>query len=446
MLIKEKTKIKNFTDLIAWQKGHLIVLEIYKLTGHFPTQEMYGLTSQIRRAAISITSNLAEGFGRKSKKEKVHFYQISIGSLTEIQNQLFVAKDLGYISEKQFQQIFEETISASKLINALIASIISSATRCQLLATFILTGIFFLFSANHNNVSAQTTTSFGVDPLKMEFELTEESSVTKEIKVYNLTNTEASYQVSAEKFNLIGEQGGLQIEKKTGKEIQISFDKDYLIIPANASETINATFQGKKNIETKEYLYMVTITPESSSVTSGNAQTNVLGKIGILTFINYQSSGEVLGEFSKSGRIVEFSVDRNWNFISPAYFTARVNSTGNTHFNAYGTVQIKNNKGEIIKTIALEKATILAGSTRILNENGKDELSWDFQTHIGKYQAVLEVKSEDGEISLTKEITFYTIPLIVIIPVIIILVSSGILIKIFYGKVLGKRHSKNKTS
>ena len=74
-------KIKSFTDLTAWKEGHKLVLLIYKLTKKFPKEESYGLTDQIRRCSVSITSNIAEGFSRKSQKEKLQFYHMSLGSL-----------------------------------------------------------------------------------------------------------------------------------------------------------------------------------------------------------------------------------------------------------------------------------------------------------------------------------------------------------------------------
>lgn len=115
-------KIKSFTDLNAWKNGHLLILYIYKLTKLFPKEEIFGLTSQIRRSAVSITSNIAEGFSRQSYKEKVQFYSISLGSLTELQNQLLIARDIGYLDNKNFQKICYKTIVAHKLINGLIKS------------------------------------------------------------------------------------------------------------------------------------------------------------------------------------------------------------------------------------------------------------------------------------------------------------------------------------
>lgn len=101
----EKQKIKSFTDLDAWKEGHKLVLDIYKITKDFPKEEQFGLTIQLRRAGVSFTSNIAEGFSRNSYKEKLQFYSTALGSLTEIQNQLLVAKDIGYITRENFNKI-----------------------------------------------------------------------------------------------------------------------------------------------------------------------------------------------------------------------------------------------------------------------------------------------------------------------------------------------------
>jgi len=117
----ENVKIKSFTDLIAWQEGHKLVLSIYKITSSFPKME-YGLIDQMKRCVVSITSNIAEGFSRKSKKEKMQFYYISLGSTTELQNQLVISRDLRLLSVKDFDEVAQQTIRQHKLINGLIKS------------------------------------------------------------------------------------------------------------------------------------------------------------------------------------------------------------------------------------------------------------------------------------------------------------------------------------
>ncbi len=117
---EEKRKIYSFTDLNAWKEGHKLVLKIYSVTENFPNKEIFGLTSQIRRAAVSITSNIAEGFSRISYKDKINFYSVAQGSLTELQNQLLIARDVKYLENKKFIDIAEQTVTVHKLINGLI--------------------------------------------------------------------------------------------------------------------------------------------------------------------------------------------------------------------------------------------------------------------------------------------------------------------------------------
>ena len=120
---RTRAKIASFTDLIAWQKGHLLVLEIYKATNEFPSSERFGLTAQLNRAAISITSNIAEGFSRQTKADKIHFYHVALGSTTEVQNQTIIAKDLDYLSLDDFKKLDLLSIEVNKLLNGLIKSI-----------------------------------------------------------------------------------------------------------------------------------------------------------------------------------------------------------------------------------------------------------------------------------------------------------------------------------
>jgi four helix bundle protein len=114
---------KRFTDLRVWQESHFLSLEIYKLTKEFPEEEAYGLSSQLRRAAVSVTSNIAEGFNRFSKKEKIQFYSIALGSVSEVHSQTILAKDLHYISDTDFKTAEEQIEIIHKALAALIKSL-----------------------------------------------------------------------------------------------------------------------------------------------------------------------------------------------------------------------------------------------------------------------------------------------------------------------------------
>jgi len=117
---EEIKKIQKFTDLIVWQEGHKLVLMIYKETKSFPQEEKYGLVDQMRRAVVSITSNIAEGFSKRSAKEKCHFYNTAKASITELQNQLLIAKDVGYLSKESFKRIAEQSVTVDKTLNGLL--------------------------------------------------------------------------------------------------------------------------------------------------------------------------------------------------------------------------------------------------------------------------------------------------------------------------------------
>jgi|SRR3989344_694268 len=116
-------KIRSFTDLIAWKEAHKLAILIYKVTENFPAKETYSLIDQVRRSSVSISSNIAEGFSRQGKKEKLQFYFTSLGSLTELQNQVLLARDVGYLEKIKFSELANQTVLVSKLIHGLIKSL-----------------------------------------------------------------------------------------------------------------------------------------------------------------------------------------------------------------------------------------------------------------------------------------------------------------------------------
>ena len=114
---------RSFQDLIVWQKAHQFVLDIYSFTRKFPKEEMYGLTSQLRRAAVSIPANIAEGFKKKGKADKVRYLNIAQGSLEESRYYLILARDLGYGDSSKLLTLLEEV---SKLLEAYSRAILNS--------------------------------------------------------------------------------------------------------------------------------------------------------------------------------------------------------------------------------------------------------------------------------------------------------------------------------
>ena len=112
--------MKTYRDLLVWQKSMAFVTNIYQVIKIFPKEEVYGLTSQIRRCAISIPSNISEGYGRNSTNDYIRFLQISMGSIFEIQTQLEIAKNLGYLNQTKFLEIYDMSREIERMLSSLI--------------------------------------------------------------------------------------------------------------------------------------------------------------------------------------------------------------------------------------------------------------------------------------------------------------------------------------
>lgn len=117
---------RTYRDLLVWQKAKGLVVDVYQITGQFPRSEQFGLTAQIRRAAVSIPSNIAEGQGRATKGEFLHFLGIARGSLLEVETQLQIAVDLGYMSVSEFEKCDARSYAVLGLLNRLMASLTNS--------------------------------------------------------------------------------------------------------------------------------------------------------------------------------------------------------------------------------------------------------------------------------------------------------------------------------
>jgi four helix bundle protein len=122
----EREPARTFQDLIVWQKAHQFVLAVYHFTAVFPKEERYGLTQQMRRAAVSIAANVAEGFRKRGRPDKARFMNIAQGSLEECHYYLLLARDLNYGDSQPLQSLLEET---SKLLDAYLKAILNSSTH-----------------------------------------------------------------------------------------------------------------------------------------------------------------------------------------------------------------------------------------------------------------------------------------------------------------------------
>ena len=118
--------MQDFTKLKVWQKAHMFTINLYKISSTFPSEEKFGLTNQMRRASVSVESNLAEGAGRNSNKDFSHFLYIAQGSAFEVKCQILIAKDLGYLEKDKSQLLMDKINEVSRMITSLNQKLITN--------------------------------------------------------------------------------------------------------------------------------------------------------------------------------------------------------------------------------------------------------------------------------------------------------------------------------
>ncbi|MFO8014138.1 MAG: four helix bundle protein [Phycisphaerae bacterium] len=116
-------EIRNYTDLLVWQGARALVRRVYELSERFPKAERFGLTQQLRRAAVSVPSNIAEGYGRGSLRDYIRFLQMARGSLYEMQTQLVLAEDLAFVAGEEVQALRDEASNGARLLHGLLRSL-----------------------------------------------------------------------------------------------------------------------------------------------------------------------------------------------------------------------------------------------------------------------------------------------------------------------------------
>ncbi len=119
--------MKNFRDLKVWEKAHELVKRLYQATGQFPAEEKFGLTAQLRRAAVSIPANIAEGCGRSSERDLGRFLQISLGSASELEYELLLAHELGFLDSNIHEELTQRTIEVKRMLASLIRKLESGS-------------------------------------------------------------------------------------------------------------------------------------------------------------------------------------------------------------------------------------------------------------------------------------------------------------------------------
>ena len=115
--------MKTHKELEVWKRGIELVSFVYRVTKEFPLEELYGLTNQIRRSAVSVPSNIAEGSARSSRKELIHFLYISLGSLSELETQMIIARNLGFLSHEDMNEFEQKSVTLIRMLTAQIKAL-----------------------------------------------------------------------------------------------------------------------------------------------------------------------------------------------------------------------------------------------------------------------------------------------------------------------------------
>jgi four helix bundle protein len=124
--------VKDFKELRVWTQSHQLTLRLYAVTRTFPREEIYGLTSQIRRSGASIPANIAEGCGRRSDGELTRFLQIARGSASELEYHLLLSRDLKFLAEKEFESLSEKLVEVQRMLTALVQRVQPFASRSKM--------------------------------------------------------------------------------------------------------------------------------------------------------------------------------------------------------------------------------------------------------------------------------------------------------------------------
>ena len=145
--MSETTPARTFRELKVWQKGHSLALSIYALTAGFPKHELFGLTSQMRRAAVSVPANIAEGFARRGRGDKARFLNIAAGSLEEVRYYVILAADLNFVAQPQ--PLLSQIEELSKMLSSYERTILASAriAKAQLVCCAVASGFWLLASS-----------------------------------------------------------------------------------------------------------------------------------------------------------------------------------------------------------------------------------------------------------------------------------------------------------
>jgi four helix bundle protein len=243
-------QLKSFKDLTVWQKAADLAVLVYKITEKFPRSELYGIANQMRRAIISVSSNLAEGFKRIHEKEKLQFYNVAYSSISELESQIEISKRLGFLSENDYQDLMPIVVEISKMINGLIKSLNSKSyilnskngfTMVELLVAMSLFIIFVVISSGSfiralriqraivALIAANDNASLSIEQMAREIRTgTDFSSANSNLTFTNAKSIQVTYQLNSETMTIERGEDGSNFKPITATNVKINKLNFYL--------------------------------------------------------------------------------------------------------------------------------------------------------------------------------------------------------------------------
>jgi len=435
-----KNKIQSFTDLEVWKEAHKLVLTIYQLTKDFPKEELFGLVSQMRRAAVSITSNIAEGFSRFSYKEKTQFYSMSHGSLTELQNQILIAKDVGYLGLENFRKLSDQSVIVHKLLNAFIRK---TKEFKVLRFVFLVILLHSIFQIPNSPSALAAEVGLGVNKNTFDLEILPGQTHKGELVVFN-TSPDVSLPVhvqlnlwdlreDTEDIEFITAEPALNATK------WFKLNSSDLIIEPDKSKELGFNITPPDDASPGTYLVMMrfqAVLPEHYFEEEGPRSIPELGVIFFIRVPLITLEGNMTKYAAEIVSVEPKDADRFFisrakaNVFEDAVKTliAKIKNTGIYYFKSSGYVEIKNAFGATVykkeigeryllpnRTRSLEIETLPPPPTRSENQswfrNSLNSIYYILysNSYLGPYSATLTL-SIPNEPPVVSTINFWVIP------------------------------------
>ncbi|OGL60672.1 hypothetical protein A3H10_02075 [Candidatus Uhrbacteria bacterium RIFCSPLOWO2_12_FULL_46_10] len=442
-----KSEIKSFRDLVVWQKASALATLLYKVTENFPKTEIYGITSQMRRAAVSVSSNIAEGFKRNSKKEKVQFYSMAYGSLSELESQIEISFRLEYLTITNYDQILSAINEVSRLLDGIIRSTNRNyQSRFDVLVAvsifYILYSIFPISPANAGEIGLAVTRN------RFDIEMLSGDTYKGDLAVYN-KSADAALPVHVELalWNIKEDSEDIEFVQAESLlnatrwfEVQ---PKDF-ILDQGGDRQIKFEITAPKDASPGAYLVMMrfqAVLPEHYFLKEG---PRFLPEIGVLFFINVRTLAIDSAAENNRLNIVSFEPEGTHRLtfidryvVSPANagvfdeavkkLVAKIENKSIYYFKASGFVVIKNLFGQTVSLIKIPEKFLLPNRTRSIpitvitppTEQSKSNILYSIfyilqqQTYLGPYTATLtlNVPSSNGGVEpISESINFWIIP------------------------------------